>query len=92
MVVSCSCDGKCLICDSFLSEITVKLLTGGRGHCSVVSDDGKILQKARKMYRKKKSSSLLSRLSLRWWAGIYSEMSTWHASCYILPEGKERLG
>lgn len=27
-------------------ELRLKLLTGRRGHCSVVSDDGKISQKA----------------------------------------------
>lgn len=39
-------NGKCLMNDSWLSGITVKLLTCSRGHCSVVSNDGKILQRA----------------------------------------------
>lgn len=33
--------------DSWLSRITLKLLTGSRGHCSVVSNDGKIPQRAK---------------------------------------------
>ncbi len=59
--VSHNCDGKCFMNDSWLSEITVKLLTGSRGHCSVVCKDGKILQGAEKAL--KEEQSLMSRLS-----------------------------
>lgn len=38
--------------DSWLSRSTEKLLTGSRGHCSVVSNDGKILQRAETALKK----------------------------------------
>lgn len=34
--------------DTWLSGIAVKLLTGSRGHRSVISDDGRILMRAGK--------------------------------------------
>lgn len=37
--------------DSWLSGVTVKLLTGSRGHSGVVSDDGKISQRAESAFK-----------------------------------------
>lgn len=44
----CTCVGKCLMNDSWLSKIIVKLLAGSRGHSTIVSNDRKRAEAAPK--------------------------------------------
>lgn len=76
----CTCDDKYLMNDSWLSGITVKLLTGSRGHSGVVSDDGKISQRAESAFKEERFTDT---------SMCHPQMNASHC---VVPEGKKRLG
>lgn len=86
--VSCSCDGS----NSRLSGITLKVLTDSRGYCMLLA----MMERSCRGQKTPSKDSLLSMLSLRWWAGIYIEMSMLHPQIHdshcVLSEEKKRLG
>lgn len=78
--------------DSWLSAITVTMLTCSRGHCGVVSGDGKILQRAETALTEE--HLLHSRQGWTWGAGqaFIQKWQQMNASHCVPPEGKKASG